>query len=189
MSNGSGPGMLEQALVDTAGRCLNGLDQLPDLFSALAKCLKTEPLLANVQAGEGMLARVMGGDVRFLALGPSVATLRDVISSRNVTPWRSTYCMERVALPPQPSHFGSHRRKNVASTAKCRACRVCGTAGRVGKAVLMCKRCKSAIYCSRACQAHDWPAHKRDCVPQRRAPAPGTDNLEDFAGIMPVSAH
>ena len=178
MTNGSGPGMLEQALVDMAGRCLNGLDKQPDLATAFCIRLKRELLLKGVEAGHHAF-RFVGGDMRFLDLGPTVTRLRDLMKHHGDPAkkkfWRSTYCMERVAVhgfqdtlyPDAPG------RTNVPSTTKNRTCRVCGKGGRVGVAVMICKRCKTAIYCSAECQRADWRSHKRECVPQKKAPAPG----------------
>lgn len=42
-------------------------------------------------------------------------------------------------------------------------CKLCG---RADKTLLVCGRCKKAMYCSgRACQKTDWPSHKKACKP------------------------
>ncbi|KAK5709128.1 hypothetical protein LTR17_020062 [Elasticomyces elasticus] len=40
---------------------------------------------------------------------------------------------------------------------------VCGICGNTG-ALFKCGRCKSLYYCSKSCQAKDWPIHKMVCV-------------------------
>lgn len=40
-----------------------------------------------------------------------------------------------------------------------------GKEGEGGKALVTCSRCKDRLYCGKACQAKDWPEHKKDCMP------------------------
>mmetsp|Transcript_727 Transcript_727/g.1917 ORF Transcript_727/g.1917 Transcript_727/m.1917 type:complete len:584 (-) Transcript_727:158-1909(-) len=48
---------------------------------------------------------------------------------------------------------------------------VCAVCAAAGPALRLCSRCKAVQYCSRACQAGDWPKHKAMCVQrERRAP-------------------
>lgn len=42
-----------------------------------------------------------------------------------------------------------------------RHCKVCNGAGTTS--ISRCGRCKTAFYCSRECQAQDWPSHKKTC--------------------------
>ncbi|KAI9025708.1 hypothetical protein DFJ74DRAFT_705203 [Hyaloraphidium curvatum] len=49
-------------------------------------------------------------------------------------------------------------------TPKCRTCAKTEGEGPEGR-LLSCARCKSASYCSSACQKKDWTKHKVDCTP------------------------
>lgn len=55
-------------------------------------------------------------------------------------------------------------------------CANCGDANASSK----CSRCKSAHYCSRACQKKDWAAHKKDC---KESTSPGGDGLDIKATV------
>ena len=46
---------------------------------------------------------------------------------------------------------------------------LCQACGRVVARRQHCSRCKCIYYCSAACQAADWPEHKRACVERQRA--------------------
>ena len=43
------------------------------------------------------------------------------------------------------------------------ACTVCAGKGGEGAPLLVCTRCKAAVYCSVKCQRDDWPTHKAGC--------------------------
>lgn len=53
------------------------------------------------------------------------------------------------------------------------SCNQCGES----EAKKRCTRCKNAWYCSKECQAKDWPAHKHNCqapveIPSKNVPTP-----------------
>lgn len=52
------------------------------------------------------------------------------------------------------------------------SCRMCLTCGLVGNP-RPCAGCRSALYCSKACQAKDWPRHKNACKAMQNAFAEG----------------
>lgn len=50
-----------------------------------------------------------------------------------------------------------------AATAKPLSCSTCGKPPAPGAALSACGRCKTALYCSKACQTEAWPGHKHVC--------------------------
>jgi hypothetical protein len=46
---------------------------------------------------------------------------------------------------------------------RCAGCRRMQAKREETKKFLLCSACRQAYYCSRACQARDWPAHKTQC--------------------------
>jgi hypothetical protein len=50
-----------------------------------------------------------------------------------------------------------------AATAKPLTCSTCGKPPAPGAALSTCGRCKTALYCSKACQTEAWPGHKHVC--------------------------
>ncbi|KAI9016850.1 hypothetical protein DFJ74DRAFT_678623 [Hyaloraphidium curvatum] len=48
-----------------------------------------------------------------------------------------------------------------------RSCGACGQLSMNKKDFQRCSRCKLVLYCSKACQAKDWPEHKKMCRPRK----------------------
>ncbi|KAK4960900.1 hypothetical protein LTR10_001389 [Elasticomyces elasticus] len=65
------------------------------------------------------------------------------------------------------------------STSVRQVCGICGNTGVLFK----CGRCKSLYYCSKSCQAQDWPVHKRLCF------RPGSKLRDDGLVHLPQSFH
>jgi hypothetical protein len=55
----------------------------------------------------------------------------------------------------------AHFDKKPHQSSKVKQCVVCG---KEGENVKNCSRCKSVCYCSKQCQAADWPKHKKSCT-------------------------
>ena len=194
-------GMLEQALIDTIGRCVAGChqndlrDTIKTNFASLLDQLantsnfldnrdprKREFLASNdIRATDGdecfngVKQQTEFVDRRFLNHTQSLANLRVVLesssSSSSVT-WKSTYCMERVTIPGEPKKSDLRTLRHDKGT----ACRVCFKTGSFAdKTILRCGKCKIAAYCSVTCQRADWPTHKKECVRQRIKPLPGNE--------------
>lgn len=54
-----------------------------------------------------------------------------------------------------------------------KVCHWCMKDGPGNDQLKYCARCKTACYCSEACQKAHWKTHKRECVQQKRSSAPG----------------
>jgi len=187
-------GSLEQALIDTLGRCVAGVVGSSPLGNSLKRVLRRSPLLDQLAktaafvdnrdaqkremlaVSKDMLADdrfdairklTTFVDRRFLTHATSLANLRAMLSSKSssvTTPWKSSFCMERHTIAEESTKAHLRTIRRDAGL----ACRVCGKTGRVAdKTILRCGRCKIATYCSATCQRKDWPSHKTDCVHQR----------------------
>ncbi|KAK3638455.1 hypothetical protein LTR56_013095 [Elasticomyces elasticus] len=66
------------------------------------------------------------------------------------------------------------------STAVRQVCGICGNTGVLFK----CGRCKSLYYCSKICQAKDWPIHKMLCVKPNSKPKDDSGGVNIPQGIL-----
>ena len=188
-------GMLDQVLVDTIGRCLNGLADHPELARGIVTSLQGgagKSFLAGIADGEKFLTSLVaelgtkptqgswtevnmgpGMDMRYLDLEGALKRLNVAMSSiasgTEGKPWKSCYCMDRIVMrdfDPAPQ----------ADLCKASICHVCLKRGKLGTDVFYCSRCKNVTYCSKACQKNHWQEHKAECVKQKRSSqAPVTD--------------
>ena len=193
VGSGYQPGMFEQAVADTVGRCINGLDSATELLERVKARLLTPPRLlldgilsaeATVQAfadkfgHRTFVPRTMVEqctnlqiDLRYLKLEKSHERLRTLLVGDDLRPWRSTFCMERhMMLAEGMLNAGLPDDRKMSAN---KICHWCLKEGRGAEAVKYCSRCKTACYCSEACQKAHWKTHKRECVEQKRSSAPG----------------
>ena len=181
--HGPMPGMLEQALIDTLGRCVNGLGQNAEHLSGIKDRLRAPcALLDGVKAGEGYIkqfVRTYGElrsprtlmdqchrliDTRFLNLGKSHAQLLLILGGDSAPPWKSTFCMERHNILEN----GMFSDMTMVANKRCHVCM------RQGPDFMYCSRCMTTVYCSKECQKAHWKVHKKECVEQKRSTAPGS---------------
>mmetsp|Transcript_2160 Transcript_2160/g.3108 ORF Transcript_2160/g.3108 Transcript_2160/m.3108 type:complete len:159 (-) Transcript_2160:140-616(-) len=83
----------------------------------------------------------------------------------------------RAAENPEEYNYASvHTKEHMAtlSVGDTRACNFCQKPEKLmrketGERLLTCSRCKSIYYCSKRCQAADWPRHKKaECRPVQK---------------------
>jgi hypothetical protein len=61
--------------------------------------------------------------------------------------------------------------KEISDARKCWACSKAEDPSQVGGKLLVCKRCRTAYYCSKECQRAAWKEHKASCEPYVEFPA------------------
>ncbi len=196
------PGMFEQALVDTVGRCINGLDEDHELRAGVQQRFRSSSrLLDGIKSGTANVRAFVakfgdGIDTRFLDLDGSHERLCALLAPGASAPkWRSTYCMERIEIrgrtgTTETTAIDRAIAQAVASAvptqpvrhAHDKTCFVCTKRGPIGEVVKYCARCRITCYCSVECQTAHWPLHKKECVEQRRSTAPG--NLGNLGQIL-----
>ena len=162
------PGMLEQALVDTFGRCISGLSDHEELRKSIKQLFHTSPLFDGIQCGARFVERFTPDvplpdpstrtDTRFLALD-SHRRFVDLLEAEIVQPWRSTYCMERSDISGDKAAsalraYGDHQMMLF------KLCYGCDKQG----ATLKCSACKTTTYCTTECQKKHWKTHKAECT-------------------------
>ena len=167
--NGLSCGMLEQAFLDTLGRCINGLDQHPDLRASVcatvSESLETPSMMACHVAVTTMDSNSNAAPTSkpgyCINIKKTLKALTKLLNGGEKA-WRSTYFMDRTMhamFPPKSQQAGPALGD--------RTCHICMVRGKVGDVVKFCKRCKTVVYCSRACQLKDWKSHKTECVKQK----------------------
>ena len=169
------PGMLEQALVDTFGRCISGLQDHEELRKNIKTLFHMSPLLDGIQSGAMNVARfverftpevpsdttVPRVDTRFLAV-ESHRRFGELLDAEVIHPWRSTYWMDRMEISGEkPMNtllaYGDHQMMFF------KLCYGCDKQG----ATLKCSACKIAAYCSTECQRNHWKHHKSSCLKKK----------------------
>jgi len=147
-----------------------------DAFRFFSLASRVAPLLGDGDGAQQEFAY----KVKFaanLALPPGApADLAEMAARRgagNFSPPQLADMLERLLAPvlarqaargaPPPSPFaGAHITAPVFLAAV--PCATCGAAAGAGGAPLSrCGTCLAAVYCGRACQKKDWPAHKAVC--------------------------
>ena len=149
------PGMLQQAFLDTLGRCINGLDQHPDLRASVCATVSEslETFAPSMMACHAAVTTLDSNSKAAPTSKPgycinikkTLKSLTKLLNGGEKT-WRSTYFMDRVMhsmFPPKPHQAGPARSE--------RTCHICMVRGRVGEVVKFCKRCRTVVYCSREC--------------------------------------
>jgi len=151
-------GMIEQALMDTLGRCLNGLDRRPDLYAAVAAKINSKigSWESHISKVEKKIKKLMKKP--FLDFVGTALTLTKTLknlqaaaaNSKHSMPkgWKSAFCMERHTMTTK--HAKKNRSGNVTNDAtKVELfCYCCSKKGEVGLQVKRCSRCKTNLYCS-----------------------------------------
>ena len=167
------PGMLEQALVDTFGRCISGLNDHEELRKNMKKLFHISPLLDGIQGGATSVSRFVerftpaapadtttpsvGVDTRFLDV-ESYRRFGDLLEAEVAQPWRSTYYMERIEIQGDKAVCASQAYGDHQMTLF-KLCYGCDKQG----ATLKCSACKTTTYCTIECQKGHWKQHKTTC--------------------------
>ena len=177
-------GMIEQGLLDTLGRCLNGLDQHVALRTSVASRVEAqlEELSKIVRVTDQMLSKLVKTSPQagyYLELESTLVQLAKLVAG-GAKPWRSTFTMERQIMGrPKTRQEKQHAKKSQGSMGD-RTCHVCMVRGKVGTAVKLCKQCRTVVYCSTKCQQADWKTHRKECIAQKGTKPMDTHN-EAFA--------
>ena len=173
-------GVFEQALVDTVGRCVNGLDENHELRASVQQRLRcSSQLLDGIKSGAATVRAFVATfgdevDTRFLDLDGSHERLCALLDPDVSAPrWRSTYCMERGCILMEQVVASAAAPAQPVRRTHDKTCAACTKRGPVGVVVKYCARCHITCYCSKECQTAHWPQHKKECVEQRRSTAPG----------------
>lgn len=188
-------GFMEQAVVDTIGRCFNGLNHAPELREHVKVLIDEAHFMQTSQASMQHYTAMLdkhgktnhgthaGVDRKFINLQHShgqLSTLMLLDNASNTT-WKSLYCMERIYMN-DPAYYGDDvgivsglkplpKGAGPAGTSLfSRTCSYCGKTG----SMKACSRCKSVRYCGKACQRAHWKVHKIDCVTQSLPSKPTT---------------
>jgi len=168
-------GMLQQAFLDTLGRCINGLDQHPDLRTSVCSTVSEsmDTFVPSMMSCHTVLKTLdeACSDVAPTSKPGYCIKIKSTLKSLTkllqggTKAWRSTYFMDRVVhamFPPMSQQAGpAHESRGD------RTCHICMIRGKVGVVVKFCKRCRTVVYCSRECQSKDWKSHKTECVKQK----------------------
>jgi ankyrin repeat protein len=178
------PGMIEQGLLDTLGRCLNGLDQHVELRASVVSQVqeKLEKLSKVVRTTDQLVNKLAKTDPEigfYLDLRPTLARLTKLIEG-GTKPWRSTFTMDRHAAGPPKTRQAEGGMDHAMSE---RTCHVCSIRGKLGSVVKLCTRCRTVAYCSAKCQKAHWPQHKKECIKQK-----GGKNVDTPSSLAPESA-
>ena len=179
-------GMIQQAAIDTVGRCLNGLDKRCNLRRAVEELLTKEPreFLRAIKAADGQVSSLKSQDSgvwpdnQFVQLESahrqlcSMLRLENDFKSGGGKSYRSKYCMEGSFAQDMAASEDRDLDEDPTPFAQLKACSVCMKDGVVGEDLKYCSRCKSVLYCSTECQTADYETHKLECVDQNRSSAP-----------------
>jgi len=109
-------------------------------------------------------------DRRFVDLLATREQLITALESDTPPPSKSRYCMEQGIIHGKIGDCPRFLER--VGDKKCISCSVSGHVGADQK-LKFCSRCRTAVYCSKACQKKDFKRHAKECVEQDRAPAPG----------------
>ena len=159
-----------QAVVDTLGRLLNGLDEKIDVRSKMAQKILNATKFWN-DMNRSPIHNVNKSVAQLFKLA-NVAVVKGDCKS-----WKSLYCMERQLVADNEKEAKERGVSRPSKFVKLKTCEHCGKKGKVGETLLMCGRCKNAAFCGKICQRNAWKLHKRECVKQKRAAATGNQLL------------
>jgi hypothetical protein len=158
---------IEQALIDTVGRCLSGLDGKKWRDLRVAAVDKLSGMFSFFKSHRSTMSPTKLGEMVVTDLGKSTKQLlrfrQKIRKGEKTGLWKPVYVMERnIVHDPALQALGfimptSSAAKNGEST-----CFRCGKGG----AKLRCNRCRNIVYCSKDCQKDDWlEEHKSSCIP------------------------